>query len=104
MEVEERARYAGNCPKHRVSPLSRKKSTRFVVSLEHSSGTGGGSRFKAKGCFVLFSAQHLLNVQNSLLHAIAKTACTTSWINARRGLQLRTRVCEIDAVSATGCS
>lgn len=97
MELQETAGYPGNCPKPEVSPLPRKKSMRFVVSLEHSGSTGVGSSFKAKGNFVLVcfvSCTTSTNVQNSLLHAVAKTVCKRNWINARRrGLQLRMRVC-----------
>lgn len=53
VELQEATRYSGNCPKCEVSPPSRRKSTKFVVFLEHSSNTGVGSRFKAKGWFGL---------------------------------------------------
>lgn len=61
MKLQEAAGYPGNSPKCKVSPLSRKKSMRFVVSLEHSSSMGVGSRMKAKNdvlilfCFVYWT-------------------------------------------------
>lgn len=47
-------------------------------------------------CFGFFSAQHQLNMQNSLLHAAAEIVCKRNHLNApRRALQLRTRLLDL---------